>query len=54
VLETVKTAGKFFFAGAHSKKGIARVLLTDLDQFLADDLQFSRVRAVKHSRAPAK
>jgi len=44
VVETVTSAGKFFFAGARSKKGIARIVLTDPDRFLADDLQFSKVR----------
>ena len=44
VLETVTTSGKYFFAGTFSKRGIARISISDSDSFLADDLQFSRVR----------
>ncbi len=47
VIETTKTSGKFFFAGAHSKKGIARMILSDPDAFLADDLQFSPIRLAR-------
>jgi hypothetical protein len=47
VLESVVSSGKWFFAGARSRKGIARIVLTDPDGFIADDLQFSRIRRIK-------
>lgn len=46
VLETATSGGKFFFAGARSRKGVARLIITDPDYFLLDDLQFSPVRRV--------
>ena len=47
LLETMTTAGKFFFAGARSKSGIGRIVLTDSDRFVADDLEFGAVRRAR-------
>jgi hypothetical protein len=43
VLETIMTDGEDFFAGLRATEGIARMRITDPDNFLADDIQYTPV-----------